>query len=156
AQSAAQGPRTRRGAGALRASRSGAATAASGSRRRRGPGPRERSVTTRRIAPELMNRRAADKAAVQALSGARQPFIGLTGLSGSGKSQAIRALEDLGYFCVDNLPAMLIPTLAKLALRPGGIEKVAIVADIRERNFLSQLPTIVRQLRTMRRLNFVL
>ena len=42
-------------------------------------------------------------------------FIILTGLSGSGKSQAIRALEDLGYFCVDNLPTTLIPTLAKQA-----------------------------------------
>src|SRR5829696_9037308 len=56
---------------------------------------------------------------------AGQPFIVLTGLSGSGKSQAIRALEDLGYFCVDNLPTTLIPTLAKLSLRAGGdIEKV--------------------------------
>src|SRR5579859_3275162 len=62
-----------------------------------------------------------------------QPFIVLTGLSGSGKSQAIRALEDLGYFCVDNLPTTLIPTLAKLSLRAGGdIEKVAIVVDVRE------------------------
>jgi UPF0042 nucleotide-binding protein len=112
-------------------------------------------VTAKRVAP-LRNRRASDKVALRALSGERQPFIVLTGLSGSGKSQAIRALEDLGYFCVDNLPAMLIPTLAKLSLRPGGIERVAIVADIRERNFLSQVPTIVRQLRTMRRLNFVL
>src|SRR6478735_10998375 len=74
-------------------------------------------------------------------------FVVLTGLSGSGKSQAIRALEDLGYFCVDNLPAMLIPTLAKLSLRPGGMEKVAIVANIRERNFLSQMPKIIDQLR---------
>ena len=45
------------------------------------------------------------------------PFIILTGLSGSGKSQAIRALEDLGYFCVDNLPTTLIPTLARLSIR---------------------------------------
>ena len=43
----------------------------------------------------------------------RPPFIVLTGLSGLGKSQAIRALEDLGYFCVDNLPTTLIPTLAR-------------------------------------------
>src|SRR5262245_20098491 len=91
-----------------------------------------------------------------ASSTVRQPFIVLTGLSGSGKSQAIRALEDLGYFCVDNLPAMLIPTLAKLSLRPEGMEKVAIVADIRERNFLSQMPKIIGQLRKMKRLNFVL
>jgi UPF0042 nucleotide-binding protein len=90
-----------------------------------------------------------------------QPFIVLTGLSGSGKSQAIRALEDLGYFCVDNLPTTLIPTLAKLSLRGGrdverggrGIEKVAIVVDIREGNFLSSFPKIFRRLRKMPRLN---
>ena len=85
------------------------------------------------------------------------PFIVLTGLSGSGKSQAIRALEDLGYFCVDNLPTTLIPTLAKLSLRAGGdIEKVAIVVDVREGNFLSQFPKIFRRLRKMPRLNLVL
>lgn len=86
-----------------------------------------------------------------------QPFIILTGLSGSGKSQAIRALEDLGYFCVDNLPTTLIPTLAKLSLRGGEkIEKVAIVVDVRERNFLSQFPKVFRRLRAMGRLNPVL
>jgi UPF0042 nucleotide-binding protein len=86
-----------------------------------------------------------------------QPFIVLTGLSGSGKSQAIRALEDLGYFCVDNLPTTLIPTLAKLSLRAGGdIEKVAIVVDVREGGFLSSFPRIFRKLRKMPRLNPVL
>ena len=85
---------------------------------------------------------------------AGQPFIVLTGLSGSGKSQAIRALEDLGYFCVDNLPTTLIPTLAKLSLRGGrDIEKVAIVVDVREGNFLSSFPKIFRRLRKMPRLN---
>jgi UPF0042 nucleotide-binding protein len=108
-----------------------------------------------RSVPVLRNRRVGDIAGRRA-GGARPPFIVLTGLSGSGKSQAIRALEDLGYFCVDNLPATLIPTLAKLSLRPGGIEKVAIVVDIRERNFLSQVPKIFGGLRKMRRLNFVL
>jgi UPF0042 nucleotide-binding protein len=86
-----------------------------------------------------------------------QPFIVLTGLSGSGKSQAIRALEDLGYFCVDNLPTTLIPTLAKLSMRAGGdIEKVAIVVDVREGGFLSSFPKIFAQLRRMPRLNPVL
>ena len=86
-----------------------------------------------------------------------QPFIVLTGLSGSGKSQAIRALEDLGYFCVDNLPTTLIPTLAKLSLRAGGdIEKVAIVVDVREGGFLSSFPKIFRQLRKMPKLNPIL
>jgi UPF0042 nucleotide-binding protein len=85
-----------------------------------------------------------------------RPFIILTGLSGSGKSQAIRALEDLGYFCVDNLPTTLIPTLAKLALRGGDIEKVAIVVDVREGNFLASFPRIFERLRRMRGLNAML
>src|SRR5262245_270633 len=86
----------------------------------------------------------------------RTPFIVLTGLSGSGKSQAIRALEDLGYFCVDNLPTTLIPTLAKLSIRGSDIEKVAIVVDVREGNFLSSFPKIFKQLHAMRGLNPVL
>jgi RNase adapter protein RapZ len=86
-----------------------------------------------------------------------QPFIVLTGLSGSGKSQAIRALEDLGYFCVDNLPTTLIPTLAKLSLRgDGDIDKVAIVVDVREKNLLLSFPQIFARLRKMPRLNPVL
>ena len=104
---------------------------------------------------ELMGRRATDPPRGRAQT--RQPFIVLTGLSGSGKSQAIRALEDLGYFCVDNLPTTLIPTLAKLSVRAGGdIEKVAIVVDVREGGFLSSFPKIFRQLRKMPRLNPVL
>src|SRR5476649_463355 len=86
-----------------------------------------------------------------------QPFIVLTGLSGSGKSQAIRALEDLGYFCVDNLPTTLIPTLAKLSLRAGGdMDRVAIVVDVREGEFLSSFPRIFRQLRKLPKLNPIL
>ena len=81
-----------------------------------------------------------------------QPFIVITGLSGSGKSQAIRALEDLGYFCVDNLPTTLIPTLARLSLR-GDVQKVAIVVDVREGSFLSTFPKAFRRLRKMRGLN---
>ncbi|HEY7290582.1 MAG TPA: RNase adapter RapZ [Vicinamibacterales bacterium] len=92
-----------------------------------------------------------------AVSHSGQPFIILTGLSGSGKSQAIRALEDLGYFCVDNLPTTLIPTLAKLSQRAGGdIDKVAIVVDVREGGFLSSFPRVFRRLRKMPKLNPVL
>jgi UPF0042 nucleotide-binding protein len=76
-------------------------------------------------------------------------FIIVTGLSGSGKSHAIRALEDLGYFCVDNLPVLLIPTMADLVAREeAGIEKVAIVVDVREGGFLREFPGIYRRLRT--------
>ena len=61
-------------------------------------------------------RHAARRAARTAVT---SRFVVLTGLSGSGKSQAIRALEDLGYFCVDNLPVTLLPMLAELTLRAG-------------------------------------
>jgi UPF0042 nucleotide-binding protein len=102
-------------------------------------------------------RGAASPAATPSVRGARgakpgQPFIVITGLSGSGKSQAIRALEDLGYFCVDNLPTTLIPTLARLSLR-GDVQKVAIVVDVREGSFLSSFPRAFRRLRKMRGLN---
>ena len=117
-------------------------------------------MTTRRAPnrPKAVPARKGPAGAGPAASpaGSGQPFIVLTGLSGSGKSQAIRALEDLGYFCVDNLPTTLIPTLAGLSLSPGGIDKVAIVVDIRERGFLSHFPKIFRRLRKMRRLNPVL
>ena len=81
-------------------------------------------------------------------------FIVLTGMSGAGKSQAIRALEDLGYFCVDNLPIALIPTLAELSQRAGSeISRVAIVVDVREGAFLSRFPKVLRALRAKRRLS---
>jgi UPF0042 nucleotide-binding protein len=81
-------------------------------------------------------------------------FIVLTGLSGSGKSQAIRALEDLGYFCVDNLPITLMPTLAELTLRAGTeISKAAVVVDVREGALLSQFPKTYKQLQAMPNLN---
>jgi UPF0042 nucleotide-binding protein len=77
-------------------------------------------------------------------------FVILTGLSGAGKTQAIRALEDLGYFCVDNLPTMLMPMMAELASRADeGLEKVAIVADVREGGFLKQFPRVFRKLQAM-------
>jgi len=79
-----------------------------------------------------------------------QRFVILTGLSGSGKTHAIRALEDLGYFCVDNLPSQLIPTFAELARRgEAGLERVAIVVDVREGGFLKEFPKVYRKLKSM-------
>ena len=121
--------------------------------RQSGPAASERRQDAR---PSPDGRVPGEPARRGSLYGSGHPFIVLTGLSGSGKSQAIHALEDLGYFCVDNLPTMLIPTLAKLTLRPGGIERVAIVVDVRERNFVAQFPRIFNRLRRMRGLNPVL
>jgi UPF0042 nucleotide-binding protein len=77
----------------------------------------------------------------------KRRFVILTGLSGSGKTHAIRALEDLGYFCVDNLPTQLLPTMAELSMRDdAGLDKVAIVVDVREGGFLRQFPRVYRRL----------
>lgn len=81
-------------------------------------------------------------------------FVVLTGLSGAGKSHAIRALEDLGYFCVDNLPIRLIPTFAQLTRRAGSeIARAAVVVDVREGSFLDEFAPIYRRLRRMPGLN---
>jgi RNase adapter protein RapZ len=78
-------------------------------------------------------------------------FVILTGLSGSGKTQAIRALEDLGYFCIDNLPIQLISTMASLSTRDNtGLDKVAIVVDVRERGFLAEFPRVYRRLKAQK------
>jgi UPF0042 nucleotide-binding protein len=74
-------------------------------------------------------------------------FVVVTGVSGAGKSHAIRALEDLGYFCVDNLPVALIPTFADLTLDARGPRRrAAVVVDIREGTGLSRFPTVYRRL----------
>lgn len=67
-------------------------------------------------------------------------FVIVTGLSGAGKTQAIRNLEDLGYFCVDNLPPTLIPKFAEACYQTDGkIDKIALVIDIRGGKFFDNL-----------------
>lgn len=73
-------------------------------------------------------------------------FVIVTGLSGAGKSQAIRALEDLGFFCVDNLPVPLIPTFADLTQARSDISRAAVVVDVREGETLATFPKVYRQL----------
>jgi UPF0042 nucleotide-binding protein len=72
-------------------------------------------------------------------SNAAPDIVILTGLSGSGMSSATNAFEDLGYFCVDNLPITMLPTFARLVNAKAdekGIERAALVIDIREGTFL--------------------
>lgn len=71
----------------------------------------------------------------------------ITGMSGSGKASVLKAFEDLGYYCVDNLPIGLIPRFADLAKQSSEIEKAALVADIREGEQLKRLPAIIRGLK---------
>jgi len=86
---------------------------------------------------------------VERLLGISARFVILTGLSGAGKSQAIRALEDLGYFCVDNLPVSLLQAFADGVESGGGgtAQPSAVVADVRDPRFLSEFPTILKKLR---------
>lgn len=72
----------------------------------------------------------------------------LTGLSGAGKSQAVHALEDLGYFCVDNLPTSLLPALAQSAEHVvAGATPTAVVVDMRDPAFLDEFPRALADLR---------
>ena len=74
----------------------------------------------------------------------------VTGLSGSGKSTVVKALEDLGFFCIDNLPVPLFPKVLELTHQNKsgpGIQNFAFVVDTRERTFLHQAEPMIAQLR---------
>lgn len=75
-------------------------------------------------------------------------IIIVTGMSGSGKSTALRALEDVGFFCVDNLPVVLLPKLLEIQTDAASeISKVALVMDLRERYFLEKYAEIFAKLK---------
>jgi UPF0042 nucleotide-binding protein len=87
----------------------------------------------------------------------RSRFLVVTGMSGAGKSHAIRALEDLGYYCVDNLPTPLIPVMADLSLRHDVDNPLmAVVVDVRERRFVQEFPPVWRALSARKALRPVL
>ena len=77
-------------------------------------------------------------------------FLIITGLSGAGKSRAADVLEDLDYYCVDNLPVALMPKFAELCIATGGrYEKVALVTDVRAKNGFDELLKTLDQLKEM-------
>ena len=72
----------------------------------------------------------------------------ITGLSGSGKSTALRALEDIGFFCVDNLPVVLLPKFLDITIESSpNVDRVAMVMDLREKTFLEKYRRIFQKLR---------
>lgn len=74
-------------------------------------------------------------------------FVIVTGMSGAGKSTALKMLEDMGYFCVDNLPVPLIPKLAELIRIPKeGLEKLVLGVDIRNGDNLEEMRQVLREL----------
>src|SRR6476646_5956766 len=90
-------------------------------------------------------RRKSDRAAL------RPPgeLVIITGMSGSGKASVLKAFEDLGYYCVDNLPVELIPRFAELAVQSQETRRTALVVDVREGSKLEQLPGILKSVRRM-------
>ena len=77
-------------------------------------------------------------------------FLIITGLSGAGKSRAADVLEDLEYYCVDNMPVALMPRFAELCLDTRGrYEKVALVTDVRERENFTELLSTIDELKAM-------
>ncbi len=77
----------------------------------------------------------------------RPKLLVITGLSGSGKTHVSRALEDAGWFCVDNLPLALVPSFAELVRRSPELRRTALVVDLRERGFPATFPDVYRALR---------
>ncbi len=76
------------------------------------------------------------------------PLIIITGSSGSGKGTFLRALEDQGYFCVDNLPVGLLGKFSELVLKfEGDVERAALVVDVRERERLDEFPVLFEELK---------
>src|ERR1700758_1172594 len=71
----------------------------------------------------------------------------ITGMSGSGKASVLKAFEDQGYYCVDNLPVGLIPRFAELAGQSAEIDRTALVVDVREGRQLEELPAIIKSVK---------
>jgi len=81
---------------------------------------------------------------------ARLNLVVVSGLSGSGKSHALKAFEDAGYFCIDNLPPALLPTFVELCNQQNGeISNVALGIDVRERVFFSDLVGILERVKAL-------
>jgi len=79
----------------------------------------------------------------------RNQLVLITGMSGSGKASVLKAFEDLGYYCVDNLPVELLPRFAELVVQSSEIERTALVVDVREGQGLERLPKMLAQIRKL-------
>jgi RNase adapter protein RapZ len=93
-------------------------------------------------------------------SGARgekhvKDLVIVTGISGAGKASALKAFEDLGYHCVDNLPLELLPHFAELVSTSPEVERAAIVVDVREGATLDRLPEILKSVKKLLRTRVV-
>jgi UPF0042 nucleotide-binding protein len=99
------------------------------------------------MSPRRTNKPQPQRARKASKSAGRSKLVIITGLSGSGKVSALKVFEDLGYYCVDNLPLDLVPSFAELIVESREPIDGAMVVDIREGTRLDRLPTIVKALK---------
>src|SRR5204862_222502 len=101
-------------------------------------------IALRRITKK--NSDSSRKLAHKRMPSRRPPgeLVIITGMSGSGKASVLKAFEDLGYYCVDNLPVGLIPRFAELVGQSSEIARTALVVDVREGTQLGELPAIIK------------
>src|SRR5574341_448604 len=105
------------------------------------------AVLSRVIAGEAMSQETLRRDARPATD---IQFLIITGLSGAGKSNAMKVFEDLGFFCVDNLPPALLPKFAELCLSSDGrVRRAALAIDVRGGEFFDDLFTSLAQLEEM-------
>src|SRR5438105_8144792 len=104
-------------------------------------------MALRRITKKISD--SSRKLAHKRLPSRRPPggLVIITGMSGSGKASVLKAFEDLGYYCVDNLPVGLIPRFAELVGQSAEIERTALVVDVREGRQLEELPAIIKSVK---------
>ncbi len=99
----------------------------------------------RKVAPK----RGAGATPVASAGKHSKELVIVTGISGAGKASALKAFEDLGYHCCDNLPLELLPDFAKLVSNSADVEQAAIVIDVREGTTLDRLPQILKDVRKL-------
>src|SRR5580700_5969010 len=106
-------------------------------------------MTLSKPAPHASSPRRAGRRSKLADKSPRKELVIVTGISGAGKASALKAFEDLGFHCVDNLPLELLPDFAGLVSNSAETEKAAIVVDVREGPTLDRLPQILKQVKKL-------
>jgi len=103
------------------------------------------------MSPRIPRRRKGDRRIGKSSSRSQRApeLVIITGMSGSGKASVLKAFEDLGYYCVDNLPVQLIPQFADLVVQSSENRRTALVVDVREGSRLEELPGILKSVRRM-------
>jgi len=105
-------------------------------------------VANQSKAPKKASSKQPPEKSAKSSAGVASELVIITGMSGSGKASVLRALEDLGYYSVDNLPVDLIPKFAELVRDSASIRRAALVVDVREGAGLKKFPAIFAKIKS--------